>query len=60
MPSSHVPLPAALWPPPRTATGMSLSRPNRTAATTSSAVAHRAITAGRLSIIAFHTARCSS
>jgi len=35
IPPSQVPLPAALWPPPRTAAGRSCSRANRTAARTS-------------------------
>ena len=47
-------------PPLRTAVGSPFSRPNRTAAATSSALAHCAITAGRLSIIALKSARASS
>ena len=47
-PSSQVPSPAPLWPPPRTASGRSWSRAKPMAAATSSAVAHRAINAGRL------------
>ena len=35
MPSSHTDSPGKLWPPPRTATRMSCSRPKRTAARTS-------------------------
>jgi hypothetical protein len=47
-PSSHVPSPAPLWPPPRTASGRSWSRAKPTACATSSASAQRAISAGPL------------
>ncbi len=60
MPSSHVALPATLWAPPRTAMDSPSSRANVTAAMTSTAPRQRAITAGRLSIIAFQTRRASS
>jgi hypothetical protein len=55
IPPSQVPLPAALCPPPRTATGTPCSRPNATATVTSSRLVQGATTAGRLSIMAFHT-----
>ena len=38
--------PARLWPPPRTASSSPSARANRSAAATSAASAHRAITAG--------------
>jgi hypothetical protein len=60
MPPSQVPLPATLWPPPRTATSRSWARAKRTAATTSATPAQRAINAGRRSIEAFQTLRASS
>ena len=59
-PSSAVPRPAPLWPPPRMASSKSLSRANATTRATSSGVAGRAINAGRLSIIALWTLRASS
>ena len=46
--------------PPRTAIRRSWSRAKRIAAATSSAVSQRAISAGRLSIIALKSARASS
>src|SRR5687768_16727649 len=49
-----------LWPPPRTAISSSLSRPNRIAAATSSALVGRTTIAGRRSIIPFQTRRASS
>ena len=49
---ARCPSPAPLWPPPRTASSRSWSRAKPTALATSSAVAQRAISAGRLSIIA--------
>jgi hypothetical protein len=51
-PSSTVPKPGTLWPPPRTAIGTPCSRACVTAATTSSTVSARTTTAGRRSIIA--------
>jgi hypothetical protein len=45
-------IPATLWPPERTAGTSPFSRAKLTAATTSAVLAQRAITAGRLSIIA--------
>jgi hypothetical protein len=59
-PSSQVDLPAMLWAPPLMARGRPLSRAKFTAATTSPAPRHLAMTAGRLSIIAFQTRRYSS
>jgi hypothetical protein len=59
-PPSTVDMPATECPPLRTAVGKPLSRPTRTAAATSSTVAHCAMTAGRLSIIALNRARDSS
>ena len=53
-------VPAALCAPPRTDTSSPCSRAYVTAAATSAAEAHRAITAGRRSIPAFHTRRASS
>ena len=50
--SSHTPRPPALCPPPRTETVSPFSRANRTAVMTSATSAHRAIAAGRRSIIA--------
>ena len=47
-PSSHVPRPAPLWPPPRTARSRPCSRAKPTAFATSSAPAQRAISAGAL------------
>src|SRR6266852_8408376 len=60
MPPSQVPTPAPLCPPPRTATTSSCSRAKRSALMTSSAPAHRAMRAGRLSAIAFQTMRAAS
>jgi hypothetical protein len=57
MPSSHVLCPGMLWPPPRTAIARRCARPCSIAATTSRTRVHRAISAGRRSCIAFHTAR---
>jgi hypothetical protein len=45
-PPSHVPVPAMLCPPPRTAISRSLSRAKRTEATTSAASTHRTTAAG--------------
>ena len=59
-PSSTLPSPPPLWPPPRIAMSRFCSRPKFTAAITSAASVHRAITAGRLSIIALYNARESS
>ena len=53
-------MPATECPPLRTAVGRPRVRPNRTADTTSSTLAHWAITAGRLSIIALKSVRASS
>ena len=50
-PSSQLPSPGPLWPPPRMAMSSSFSRPKFTAAMTSATSAHRAIMSGRLSII---------
>ena len=60
MPSSQVEWPGRLWPPLRTAIARSSSRANRRAATTSAAFVGRTISAGRRSIIPFHTARDAS
>ena len=60
MPSSHRALPAMLCPPPRTASTSPLSLAKFTARTTSDVVAQRAMTAGRLSIIAFQILRALS
>src|SRR5262245_21999963 len=49
-----------LWPPQRTAISRPAVRANRTASTTSAVLSQRATTAGRRSIIAFHTDRASS
>ena len=54
-PPSHTALPAMLWPPPRTASSAFVSRAKSTATCTSLASAHRTITLGLRSIIAFHT-----
>ena len=59
-PSSQTALPAMLCPPPRTASTSPLSRAKPTARTTSAVAAQRAMTAGRLSIIAFQIVRASS
>jgi len=50
-PSSQIPNPPPLWPPPRTATSSLLSRAWFTQAMTSATSAHFTISAGRLSII---------
>jgi hypothetical protein len=60
IPSSHVESPGMLWPPPRTATTRFRSRAKRRAATTSSVLAGRTISAGRRSIMPFHTTRAES
>ena len=52
--------PHMLCAPPRTAISRPFRTPNRIAARTSSALTHRATTAGRRSISAFHTLRASS
>ncbi len=59
-PPSHKAVPAMLWPAPRTEASTPCSRANRTAAITSAAPAQRAISAGRLSIMAFQMARVAS
>jgi hypothetical protein len=51
--------PAMLWPPPFMDTAMPVSRAKLTHATMSAVPIHRAISAGRRSIIAFHSARDS-
>ena len=60
MPSSQVPWPATLCPPPRTAVSRRSLRAKRTASTTSAAPAQRAMSAGRRSITPFHTRRAPS
>ena len=50
-PSSTLPRPGPLWPPPRMAMSRPLSRPKFTAAITSATSAHCAISSGRLSIM---------
>ena len=50
--SSHTPRPPALWPPPRTDTVRPCSRAKLMHVMTSAASAHRAIAAGRRSIMA--------
>jgi hypothetical protein len=59
-PSSTTAVPATLCPPPRTASGSPCSAAKRTAVATSSASPQRAITAGYLSIMPFHTRRADS
>jgi len=59
-PPSTTACPATACPPPRTETGRSRSRAKRTASTTSSAPAQRAISAGRRSMAPFQTCRASS
>jgi hypothetical protein len=59
-PPSTTPCPATAWPPPRTEIARSCSRAKRTAWTTSSAPAQRAIRAGRRSMAPFQTRRASS
>ncbi len=49
-----------LWPPPRTELTMRCSRANCTARSTSAVPLQRASSAGRRSIMAFHTLRVSS
>ena len=49
---SATPSPAALWPPPRTATSRPCSRAKPTQAITSAVSRHRAIAAGCLSTMA--------
>ena len=53
IPPSHSARPPTLWPPPRTATSSPCSRAKRTAAITSARPLHRAISPGRLSMLAF-------
>src|SRR5262245_56534255 len=60
IPSSHVAVPATLWPPPRTAISRSRWRAKRTAAATSAVPRQRATNRGRRSMVAFHTTRASS
>ena len=50
-PSSTLPRPGPLWPPPRMAIEEPLSRPKFTAAITSATSAQRAMSSGRLSIM---------
>jgi hypothetical protein len=59
-PPSTTACPATAWPPPRTDTGSSCSLAKRTASTTSSAPAQRAISAGRRSMAPFQTRRAPS
>ncbi len=59
-PPSHTEWPRTECPPPRTETGSSRSRANRSAAWTSSAPAQRAIRAGRRSTAPFQIRRASS
>ena len=59
-PSSTLPRPPPLWPPPRIAMSRPCSRPNATAAITSATSLHRTMTAGCLSIMALYNARASS
>ena len=59
-PPSQTAWPATAWPPPRTDTSRSRSRAKRTASTTSSAPAQRAISAGWRSIAPFQMRRASS
>jgi hypothetical protein len=59
-PPSQTDFPATLCPPPRTARGRSCSRAKRTHAMTSAAPAHRAMRAGRRSIMALGIARVGS
>ena len=51
-PSSTLPRPGPLWPPPRMAIGNFISRPKFTAEITSATSAHRAMSSGCLSIMA--------
>src|SRR5581483_8642000 len=59
-PPSQTACPATEWPPPRTETSRSWFRAKRTASTTSSAPAQRAMSAGCRSIAPFQTRRASS
>jgi len=59
-PSSQTAVPAMLCPPPRTESSSPWLRANRIACGTSSASPQRTISAGRRSIIAFHTLRAAS
>ena len=59
-PSSTLPRPGPLCPPPRTATRRPCLRPKLTAATTSLTSTHRAIISGRLSIMPLKSLRASS
>jgi hypothetical protein len=56
-PPSHTALPDTLCPPPRTEISRPSARANLTQATTSAALAQRAIRAGRLSIMALKIRR---
>ena len=60
MPPSQTARPAALCPPPRTATSRPCARATLTALTTSSVPAQRTISAGERSIMPFQTLRASS
>ena len=59
-PPSVSALPATPWPPPRTAISSPASRPKPTAAATSAALVHWAMSAGRRSIMPLNTVRASS
>jgi hypothetical protein len=59
-PPSQVAWPATLCPPPRTASGKPSSRAKAMASATSRWFAQRATTAGRRSIMPFHTLRARS
>ena len=59
-PPSQVPVPATLCPPPRMAVSTCWVRAKSTARSTSATPVHRAISAGRRSIVPFHTRRTSS
>ena len=58
--SSQVPKPGALWPPPRTASSIELSRAKLTQAMTSATWDTRTTAAGLLSIMPLKTARAAS
>ncbi len=60
MPPSHVDLPDVLCPPARTAVSSLCSRAKFTARMTSAAPTHDAMSAGRLSMVPFHTRRACS
>ena len=60
MPPSHEPLPAELWPPPRTAVSIPFSRAKFTASMTSAVPLHRAMSAGFLSNMPFQISRAPS